>query len=95
MVNERNRIMTSKQKITEIRRLLSIDKMASILEVSTNTVKSWTKSQKGARAPGKKNSSKIDDLYDSLRSCFDRIEKLSPKKEWPTSKDDRVRDAHK
>jgi hypothetical protein len=72
--------MTSKQKIIEIRRLLSVEEMASILEISTNTVKSWTKSQKGARAPGKDNSGKIDVLYENLKQCFDRIERLAKMK---------------
>lgn len=68
----------SKQKIIEIRKLLSVKEMASILEVSVNTLKSWTKSQKGARTPGYNNNvDKIDALYDSLEPCLDQIEKLS------------------
>lgn len=87
--------MTSKQKIIEIRKLLPVEKMALILGVSIATAKSWTKSQKGARVPGKENAGKIDDLYNLLKPCFDRIEELSPKKEWLTSRDDRVREVHK
>lgn len=68
--------MTSKQKIIEIRRLLSAEEMAKILDVSIATTKSWTKSQKGARVPGKENADKIDDLHEKLKPCFERIEEL-------------------
>lgn len=79
--NRRVDKVTSKQKIIAIRKLLSVEKMATILDVSVATVKSWTKSQKGVREPGKDNADKIDELYNSLKPCFERIEKLSKRKE--------------
>lgn len=72
--------MNSRQKIIEIRKLLSAEEMAKILDVSIATVKSWTKSGKGARVPGKENMDKIDDLYDSLKPCFERMETLKERK---------------
>ncbi len=66
--------MTTKQKLIEIKRLLPAYKIAEIMRVSTDTVESWTR--KCSNKPSKKNAKKINDLYEELKPCFERLKNM-------------------
>lgn len=65
--------MITEEKLIKIKTLLSAHRIADILKVSIPTVESWTKTKGSARKPGKINSAKIDDLYNTLKPCFDNL----------------------